>query len=100
MPTDIHLICQQGARHTNLGNPVWETGNWVVSDTQADNLVGGRVYLHSNQAEPAWHGGTIQSWRIAPDEPGRKIFRYVVDGDFRIKCRAGWGQEKAVVQRS
>ena len=57
-----------------------------------------RDYLHEKQDAAAWHGGTIIEWRIAPEEPERKKFKYRVDGPFRVKCHSGWGREKAIIR--
>jgi hypothetical protein len=98
MPTDLHFVCRQFEHWTRVGETIFETGSWVVAEQVANEAVGGRVYLHEKQDKAAWHGGTITSWRPS-SEPGRQIFTYVVDGDFRIRCRAKWGQEKAIVRR-
>jgi hypothetical protein len=70
----------------------------VISRDVADEAIGGRIYLHEGQRDRAWHGGTVTKWRASP-EPGRMIFTYVVDGDFRVQCNEGWGQEKAIIRR-
>lgn len=95
---ELHFICKQGKNHTRLGDEFYETGNWVVNEGTANEAVGGRVYLHEKQDEPAWHGGTIIEWRTSAEDPNRKIFRYRVDGPFRVRCREGWGREKAIVR--
>jgi hypothetical protein len=98
MPTDLHFICQHRQNHRSLGNQVFETWEWSVSDEVAQEAVGGRLYLHEHQKRPAWHGGTITGWRPS-GTPGRKIFTYTVDEPFRIICPGNWGQEKAIVRR-
>ncbi len=98
MAVDLHFICKHGENHRRLELQRYETGDWVVSDATADEAIGGRVYLHERQDEPAWHGGTILGWRAA-DEPERKVFTYAVDGPFRIRCSGAWGREKAIVRR-
>ena len=94
---NIHLICKQGDGHENLGSQVFETGNWAISEKVAAEAVGGRVYLHEKQDEPAWHGGTVTGWRPSKEE-GRVVFTYHVDGPFRVKCPGGWGREKAIIR--
>jgi hypothetical protein len=100
MPTDIHLICKHGDRFSKIGDATFETGNWYgITDATADEAIGGRIYLHERQRDPAWHGGTIRAWRPS-EEPGRKVFTYVVDGPFRVRLKEGWGQEKAIIRRA
>ena len=98
MVVDLHFICTYGENHRRIEHQRYETGDWVVSDVTADEAVGGRVYLHERQDEPAWHGGTVLGWRPA-DEAERKIFTYAVDAPFRIRCPGPWGREKAIVRR-
>jgi len=98
MAVDLHFICKHGERHAHCGDQVFETGNWSVAEKTAAAAVGGRIYLHEKQKDPAWHGGTIISWH-ASEVKGRIAFKYRVDGPFRVKCSGGWGQEKAVVRQ-
>ncbi len=97
MPTDLHFICKHGLNHEHLEGNAFETGEWVVSEQVADEAVGGRIYLHERQNDPAWHGGTITAWRTEEDD--RKVFSYVVDGPFRVRCTENWGREKAIIRR-
>lgn len=98
MPIDLHYVCKHGLNHRHIGDQVHESGEWVATDDLATEAMGGRLYLHEHQRDRAWHGGTILSWRAAPDAK-RKIFTYRVDGHFRINCPGNWAQEKAVVRR-
>lgn len=97
---ELHLICKHGDRHSRIEGQTYETGNWSISDDTANELIGGRIFLHEKQDEAAWHGGAIKSWRVSPEDPTRKVFTYEVDGPFRIKCKSGWGREKAIVRDS
>jgi len=86
LAVDLHLLCKQGQRNKRVGpEPTrYETGTWPVTD---------------EVAEEAYYGGTIQAWRHSPEDPKRKVFTYLVDGPFRIRCPEKWGQEKAIVRR-
>ena len=97
MPTDLHFICERGRNHRSLGNQAYETWEWVISDKVAEEAIGGRLYLHAQENRPAWHGGTITSWRPSTT-PGRKIFSYTVDGQFRMVCPGQWGQVALLCQ--
>lgn len=97
---ELHFICKHGDRHSRIEGQTYETGNWYINDDTANEFIGGRIYLHEKQDEPAWHGGTIKSWRVSPEDSTRKVFTYEVDAPFRIKCKNGWGQEKAIIRSS
>lgn len=101
MVVDLHFLAKQGLKNKRVGpEPTrYETGTWPVTDEVADEAVGGRLYLHAARAEDAYYGGTIQGWRADPADPKRKLFTYLVDGPFRIRCPEKWGQEKAIVRR-
>ena len=101
MVVDLHLLCKQGLKNKRVGpEPTrYETGTWPVTDDVANEAVGGRLYLHAARAEDAYYGGTIQGWRADPADPKRKLFTYLVDGPFRIRCPEKWGQEKAIGRR-
>ncbi len=102
MPTDIHVICkhQEKLNWRRIEGNTFETGIWTVAKRTAEEAtqLGGRVYLHEHQKDPAWHGGDIISWSPSP-EAGRVRFTYAVNGDFRVKCLTGWSQEIAIVRR-
>lgn len=98
MPVDLHFICKQQRNHRHVEGSTFETWEWKVSTKTADEAIGGRVYLHETHRSDAWHGGTVTGWRPA-DDGIRKVFTYVVDGPFRVRCRGNWGREKAIVRR-
>ncbi len=97
MPTGVSLICRHGLNHKHITGNQYESGNWVVSDQVADELVRirGLITLHEHQNEKAWHGGRVLGWR-ASETDGKKIFLYEVTPEFRdFVCRTNWGMEKA-----
>jgi hypothetical protein len=98
MPTDIHCICKTGESHEPQADGSFASGKWRLSDELAEELVGGCIYLHEKQKAVAWHGGTIKFWHYAEDS-GRKVFYYVVDGDYQIVRPENWAQEMAIVRR-
>jgi hypothetical protein len=98
MRVDIHFVCKKGLHWTQVDQNIYETGNWYVADRTADQVIGGRVYLHDKQNTAAWHGGRVIGWRPV-DSTRRKIFTYVLEGDFQVKLLDGWGNEKAVVRK-
>lgn len=92
----IHFFClhQKGFKH--LGNGLFESSHWNLTDKMADELIGGFIFLHEKQTAPPWHGGRIKGWRPADDNPKRKVIEYSVEGNFRkAVCRTGWGREQA-----
>ncbi len=69
----IHFICKrEGARlkgvtfdkETNL----FRSGQWDISKQQADELIGGWVYLHPNKASRSEFGGIVHSVESVTDE--------------------------------
>lgn len=97
MTLHLHFICKQGMGHKKIGDQLFESGDWVVSEKIAEESIGGRIFLHEHQNENAWHGGQITAWRRAHD-PIRIIFTFHVDQPFRVKCTENWAQENAVVR--
>lgn len=78
----------------------WESGDWVVGDEAARNLVGGDLYLHSGQNEPSHFGGKILSYRVhkGGDIAGRVVFRIratLAHKGIRTS-QDGWGNEKKI----
>ena len=98
MPVDLHYICKQGENFKWLGGDIFDTGNWTASDELSSLVMnGGRIFLHTAQKEPAWHGGSLIDFRAAPaPEENRKIFRCRREFDYKILCEATWSQQKAV----
>ena len=94
---DLHFICPQGRNDAKAGPDVYESGNWVVSNERADEAVGGWIYLHETKKGKSWHGGTIQGWRAF--DGTRKVFTYKAEGELRVLCSNGWGQEQATIRR-
>lgn len=97
MSLRLHFVCKQGMNHKKIGDQLFETGNWSVTEKLAEESIGGKIFLHEKQDAPAWHGGTITAWRHAGEE-GRIIFTFYVDAPFRIKCTENWGREKAILR--
>ncbi len=82
----------------------WESGYWVIAKDTAARLVGGDLYLHSNQSELSHFGGTILSFRIhtdlnAADRDGRVVFRIKPTPAHKgfLAGRNGWGNDKKMV---
>jgi hypothetical protein len=99
MPVDLHYICKRGENYRYLGEDMFETGNWVATNLLSSLALGGRVFLHVAQKEPAWYGGTILRYRSAPSpESSRKIFACRRDFDYKVLCPSRWGREKAVAR--
>jgi hypothetical protein len=99
MPVDLHYICKRGEKNFKwLHDDIFETGNWTAADDLAALVMdGGRIFLHTAQKEPAWHGGSLVDFRAAPEpENKRKIFRCRRDFDYKILCEATWSQQVAV----
>lgn len=98
MPVDLHYICKRGRNFKWLSDEIFETGNWTATDQLAALVMdGGRIFIHTAQKEPAWHGGTLIDVRAAPEpEEDRKIFRCRRDFDFKVACPVVWAQQRAI----
>lgn len=103
MTARIHLI-ERESRLLPLdrGSQEYESGFWAVAEETAQKLVCGEILFHRAQAQPAFFGGVIQSYRVQPDGEwqGRIIFKFLADPVRLRGIRAtGWGagSEKKIV---
>lgn len=75
----------------------WESGNWKVGKETARSLIGGDLYLHSEQIKPSHFGGKIISYWIHQegDANGRVVFRIQATMAHKgvVTGREGWSQE-------
>ena len=99
----IHLI--ERARKQKLldrSSQSYESGNWVVSQSTAESLVGGRIYFHEAQAGPSYFGGVITGFRVLPNpdvDAERIVFAFTADRDGIgvLAGTDGWGNEKKII---
>ena len=78
-----------------MGEGIFSSGDWSVSEARANSLIGGRIYFHRTQAKASFFGGTVikvKSSAVA----GRVIFIFEYDPQCRgvITPPEGWSQEK------
>ena len=89
-----HVVCLDKSKH------LYESGWWAMSESAAQELVGGRLYLHKAQDKPSFFGGTILSYRVETqgDWPGRILFSFTADlaGKGVRAGRDGWGMERKI----
>lgn len=101
----IHLIEKKINVHRVPDSPQeWESGYWAVTQDTAARLVGGDLYLHSQQGEPSHFGGPILSFRVHSDASdvrldGRVVFRIKASHSHKevLAGREGWGNEKKII---
>jgi hypothetical protein len=99
MPIDLHFICKRNENYEYLGDSKFESGNWVATDLLSSLAIGGKIFLHISQREPAWIGGTILDYRPAPKpQERRKVFICHRDFDYKLLCPVPWAREKAVAR--
>lgn len=98
---DLHLICRTPQRlgWSDRGDGTYLSRAWSLTPERANEIVGGRIYLHDAQKDRSWHGGKVVGWHFDALMPDRIEFEYVVDGPFRVACPGGWGNEMAFVKR-
>jgi len=98
----VHLI-ERDNRLTRIDGPVWESGFWVISESNAKKLIGGSILFHKKQNEPSFFGGIILKYRIQYDGKyaERVIFTFEYQADHRnfLAERGGWSQEKKIVMK-
>lgn len=61
MPT-LHLLNSpdvQLPQPKDLGNEIWETGAWYVSEVRAAIMVGADIHLHRNRDDPFFIAGKV-----------------------------------------
>ena len=103
MAARIHLIEKQGLMApVEKGSMIYESGYWDVSQSTAQKLVGGEILFHKKQAEPAYFGGVIRSFRVQTDGKwlGRIVFCFAADPvRFRGESagRGGWSMEMKTI---
>lgn len=73
---NIHLI-ETSNHFVKLGDDLWESGSWALSEDQAKALVGGEIYFHKKRQEPSFYGGTILDYRIGSEgeNRGKVVFK-------------------------
>ncbi|MEI6167114.1 MAG: hypothetical protein WCS52_07960 [bacterium] len=96
----IHLI-ERDAGITKVDGQVWESGFWVISESNAQKLINGSIFFHKKLKEPSFFGGIIQNYRIQEDgaHSGSVIFKFEYQADHRnIKAEnRGWSNEIKIV---
>ena len=73
MPNDsrrIHLI-ERDDHFVPLGNSVYESGFWKLTEEKAELLKDGMIYFHKAQDEPSFYGGRIIDYRIFPPKAAK-----------------------------
>jgi hypothetical protein len=59
----IHLKCEDRKSLKCIKMPTFESGYWDIPDADADQLIGGMVYLHQTKNEPSYIGGIVKEVR-------------------------------------
>jgi hypothetical protein len=94
----IHLIERQNhvAKTPGPANE-FTTGDWYISKTTAEALLGDDLFLHGAQGEPSHFGGKITQYRTV--DSGRVVFTILASKLYkgRRTSTAGWGNEKKII---
>lgn len=80
----IHFICRAGLGVIPTKFPEFESGNWDITEDEAKELVGGKMYLHESKNEPSYFGGKIANYRIVEigeAHSQRVVFKIVSERD-------------------
>ena len=102
---DIHLIRNEPGLPQIIpiapGADIYRSGYWVIAETTAKALIGGRIYFHEHQANPSFYGGIITG--VEKMEQGEWAGRVVFTFKFDQACRGvttprdGWAQEMKII---
>jgi hypothetical protein len=101
MAISVHFIERMGhVRCLDKAEQLYESGWWAMSEQSAQELVGGRLYLHKAQDKPSFFGGSIQSYRLETEGewPGRVLFSFIADqpGKGFRTSKDGWRMERKI----
>ncbi|MBB1307961.1 hypothetical protein H5162_00675 [Pseudoalteromonas sp. SR41-8] len=76
--TAVHFIEKKDEdkklKEINAKSNLWESGDWSVSEARAQELVGGKIYIHKAQRLPSHKGGTVQSYEKVSDTRFKFVF--------------------------
>ena len=98
--TAVHFIEKKDEdkklKKINAKSNLWESGNWSVSEARAQELVGGKIYIHKAQRLPSHKGGTVQSYEKVSDT--RFKFVFVAEEDCENVTEVNWptGEKKFI----
>ena len=79
-----HLICKSANGVSKAdGKNTYFSGSWVIPKEEANELIGGRLYLHENKSEPSYFGGSVVEWRNSKREVGaiEEGVTFVIEAD-------------------
>lgn len=58
-----HFICKGRLGIAKAqGKDEYTTASWAITDAEANQLVGGRIYLHETKGQPSFFGGVVKEW--------------------------------------
>ncbi|MEN6466629.1 MAG: hypothetical protein ABFD62_15750 [Syntrophaceae bacterium] len=101
---EIHLV-ENLNNFVRLKENLWESGWWVLQETEAAKLVGGKIYFHKEQQQRSFYGGNITGYRVVQDgeHKGLVVFEFKHNKDCRdVKTdKGGWVKKmKIIVQEN
>ena len=59
-----HFKCLNRLGIKGLGNNKYSSEAWDISDEDARQLVGGKVYFHTTKTEKSYFGGKVDSFEV------------------------------------
>jgi len=97
---DIHLV-EKLNNFVRLKENLWESGWWVLQESAAAKLVGGKIYFHKEQQERSFYGGNITGYRVVREgkHEGLVVFEFKHDKDCRnVKTdKSGWTKKMKII---
>ena len=84
--TKAHFKCVNHLGINPVRHPVYTSGSWDITETEAKRLVGGSIYFHETKAEPSYFGGTVVGYDVIDTENAHSK-RIVFKLESRQDCR-------------
>ncbi len=57
-----HFICKDRLGIKGLGGGMYSSEAWDIQSSDADKLVGGRIFFHEKKTLPSYFGGIVLSY--------------------------------------
>jgi hypothetical protein len=65
-----------------IGDGVFSSGDWFLSEARATSLIGGKIFFHRTQKKPSFFGGIVTKVERSP-APDRFVFYFTYDPQCR-----------------
>ncbi len=72
--TSAHFICVDSLniRPVTKGGAEFNCGDWDVSQSDAEALVGGLIHFHNKKSDPSYFGGRVERYKLVETDRAHK----------------------------